>query len=261
MTHTDRLQGIPRQIRCVDWIVEYYSATEATSLLLNSTRNDAGVGKVAYWGSRVRHFGQDMFYIINADLGSGEILRDPRTGFCIPARMDELGEAICRIKPPIQRKHDYVGDGGAQARKKTLRNVFRKGDECFRLGDALSMDFHGYISFSDRLGHPMEVEKGSACEMTAVETVCLEFCIELLNQRYRTKEYKSPLVCAIENRITLVFSASIFNRYPATYKHTTQRRFPTIRPNGQVIDQSYLIRLSWCNEVPIPCSIYPSMPA
>ncbi len=157
----------------VDWIVEYYSATEATASLLNSNRNNyAGVGKVAHWGPLMRKFGQDTFYIVKADLESGEILRDPRTGFCIPAKMDEPGEAICRIRPPIQRKHDYVGDGGAEAtEKKTLRNVFSKGDEFFRLGDALSMDSDGYISFSDRLGDTYRV-KGHNVSTTEVEN-CL----------------------------------------------------------------------------------------
>lgn len=122
----------------VDWIVEYYSATESTVSLLNSTRNDAGNGKVARWGPLMRHFGQDMFYLVRTDLVTGEVIRDPQTGFCIPVATGEIGEAICRIRPPIQRKHDYIGEGGAAAtEKKTLRNVFEQGDEFFRLGDAL----------------------------------------------------------------------------------------------------------------------------
>ncbi|KAL4946914.1 hypothetical protein BDW69DRAFT_190792, partial [Aspergillus filifer] len=36
-----------------------------------------------------------------------------------------------------------------------------------------------------------------AWRMTAIEQACLEFCIELLNQRYRTQEYESALVCAM----------------------------------------------------------------
>lgn len=156
----------------VDWIVEYYSATESTASLINSTWNNAGNGKVSHWGPLMRRFGQDTFYIVKADLVSGEILRDPKTGFCIPAKTDELGEAICRITPPIQRKHDYIGDSGAEAtEKKTLRDVFSKGDEFFRLGDALVMDTDGYISFSDRLGDTYRV-KGHNISTTEIEN-CL----------------------------------------------------------------------------------------
>ena len=46
----------------------------------------------------------------------------------------------------------------------------------------------------------MEIEGAEgalAWAMTPMETACLEFCIELLNQRYRTQEYESPLVCAM----------------------------------------------------------------
>ncbi|BCR90106.1 uncharacterized protein ACHE_51304S [Aspergillus chevalieri] len=33
--------------------------------------------------------------------------------------------------------------------------------------------------------------------MSPMERACLEFCIELLNQRHRAHEYESPLVCAM----------------------------------------------------------------
>jgi hypothetical protein len=33
--------------------------------------------------------------------------------------------------------------------------------------------------------------------MPAIEQACLEFCVELLNQRHRTHEYESVLVCAM----------------------------------------------------------------
>jgi hypothetical protein len=124
----------------IPWIVEYYSASEATVSLVNSNRNDRGVGKVAHWGPLMRNrwLGQSTFYIVRADLESGEILRDPKTGFCIKTRPGEVGESICRILPPVQRRHDYVGEGGDQAsEKKTMRDVFEKGDEFFRLGDAM----------------------------------------------------------------------------------------------------------------------------
>ncbi|KAL4891199.1 hypothetical protein BDV59DRAFT_209130 [Aspergillus ambiguus] len=153
----------------VEWIVEYYSATESTVSLINSTRNDAGNGKVARWGPLMRYFGQDMFYLVRTDFTTGDVVRDPKSGFCLPVEPGEAGEAICRIRPPIQRKHDYVGEGGIEAtEKKTLRNVFEIGDEFFRLGDALVMDADGYITFSDRLGDTYRV-KGHNISTTEVE--------------------------------------------------------------------------------------------
>lgn len=126
----------------VPWIVEYYSSTEATMSLQNSNKNDFGVGKVARWGPLMRSdwTGQTIFYIVQTDLATGELVRDPRTGFCRVARFGEVGESICRINPPIHRIHDYVGEGGEEAtRKKVLGDVFEKGDKFFRLGDAMMM--------------------------------------------------------------------------------------------------------------------------
>jgi hypothetical protein len=73
-------------------------------------------------------------------MDTGEVNRDPRTGLCIQAEYGEVGEAVNRIKPPLQRIHDYVGEGGVEAtNKKLLKGVFSKDDLFWRLGDALSM--------------------------------------------------------------------------------------------------------------------------
>ncbi|KAJ9602777.1 hypothetical protein H2200_012557 [Cladophialophora chaetospira] len=174
----------------IPWIVEYYSASEATVSLLNSNKNDLGVGKVARHGALLRSkwFGQGNFAIVKADFETGELVRDTRTGFCISTKPGEVGEAICKIAPPIQRKHDYVGAGGDEATsKKTLRDVFEKGDEYTRIGDALVIvsatiarlrsrfadtealqDEDGFISFKDRLGDTYRA-KGHNISTTEVE--------------------------------------------------------------------------------------------
>ncbi|KAK6369414.1 hypothetical protein LTS17_009757 [Exophiala oligosperma] len=153
----------------IPWIVEYYSASEATTSILVSNKNDRGVGKVAHWGPLMRKFFQNSFYIVRTDLETGELLRDPKTGFCLETRPGEIGESICRVTPPVQRRHDYVGEGGNDAtQKKVLRNVFEKGDEFFRLGDAMMMDSEGFVSFHDRLGDTYRA-KGHNISTTEVE--------------------------------------------------------------------------------------------
>ncbi|OCT44816.1 bifunctional fatty acid transporter/acyl-CoA synthetase [Cladophialophora carrionii] len=166
--------GVWRAVRerfGIPWIVEYYSASEATISLVNSNKNDLGVGKVARYGAimRSKWFGQSTFAIVRADFETGEVVRDPRTGFCIKTKPGEVGEAICKIAPPIQRKHDYIGVGGEEATdKKTLRDVFEKGDEYTRIGDALVIDEDGFISFRDRLGDTYRA-KGHNISTTEVE--------------------------------------------------------------------------------------------
>ena len=135
--------GVWREVRQrfgIPWIVEYYSASEATISLLNSNKNDFGVGKIARHGALLRNqwLSPGNFAIIKADFEAGEVLRNPRTGFCMRTKPGEVGEAICKIVPPIQRRHDYVSEGGEDATsKKTLKNVFVQGDEYTRIGDAL----------------------------------------------------------------------------------------------------------------------------
>jgi acyl-CoA synthetase (AMP-forming)/AMP-acid ligase II len=162
--------GVWRAVRerfGIDWIVEYYSASEATISLLNSNKNDFGVGKVARWGPILRSQ-QSAFRIVKADLESGELLRDSK-GRCIEADFGEVGEAISKVVAPIQRRHDYVGEGGASAtEKKRLRHVFENGDEWTRIGDALEMDHDGFISFRDRLGDTYRA-KGHNISTTEVE--------------------------------------------------------------------------------------------
>ncbi|KAI1623081.1 fatty-acyl-CoA synthase [Exophiala viscosa] len=154
----------------IPWIVEYYSASEATTSILVSNKNDLGVGKVGRWGPLMRsNFFQDKFYIVRTDLEIGEILRDPKTGFCMRTRPGEVGESICRIAPPVQRRHDYVGEGGQEAtQKKVIKNVFARGDEFFRLGDAMVIDEDGFVSFHDRLGDTYRA-KGHNISTTEVE--------------------------------------------------------------------------------------------
>jgi acyl-CoA synthetase (AMP-forming)/AMP-acid ligase II len=174
----------------VPWIAEYYGATEGTGAISNSNfSNDKGVSKVAHWGPLMRSwFGQDTFYILRIDSETGDPVRNPKTGLCIQAGFGEVGEAINRIIPPLQRRHDYVGEGGAEAtEKKTLRDVFKKGDLFWRMGDALSMvqlpltltewcwqltrtqDKYGYITFHDRLGDTYRA-KGHNISTFEVET-------------------------------------------------------------------------------------------
>ncbi|OBT41559.1 hypothetical protein VE00_09146 [Pseudogymnoascus sp. WSF 3629] len=155
----------------VPWIVEYYSASESTVSLVNSNFNDYGLGKVAHWGPLMRSkwFGQNSFFIVRTDIDTGEVIRSPDTGFCVRAAIGEIGESIVRIAPPVQRRHDYVGEGGVEAtKKKVLNNVFEKGDEFFRLGDALMIDTDGFISFQDRLGDTYR-SKGHNVSTTEVE--------------------------------------------------------------------------------------------
>ena len=132
----------------VPWIVEYYSSSEATTALVNSNKNSLGIGKVGRWGPLMRSL-QKSFYIVRVNIESGDIYRDSITGYCQQTKPGEIGESICRIDPPLQSKHNYIGPQGKEdTEKKILRNVFTEGDEFFRLGDAMMIVSNLYSSDS-----------------------------------------------------------------------------------------------------------------
>ncbi|KAF1815048.1 fatty-acyl-CoA synthase [Eremomyces bilateralis CBS 781.70] len=155
----------------IPWIIEYYSASEAPTSILNSNKsNDEGVGYVARWGPLMRSkwFGQDGLYILKTDPEMTEPIRN-KAGFCVQADLGEKGEAIARIESPLRRSHDYVGESGEEAtRKKMLHDVFKKGDLFVRLGDSLSINKRGWVKFHDRLGDTFRA-KGHNISTTEVE--------------------------------------------------------------------------------------------
>ncbi|KAF4200320.1 hypothetical protein CNMCM8927_003498 [Aspergillus lentulus] len=52
-------------------------------------------------------------------------------------------------------------------------------------------------SWGSQAAVPGDLEDQEGWAITAIEKACLEFCIELLNQRHCSHEYKSALVCAM----------------------------------------------------------------
>lgn len=137
----------------VEYIAEFYGATEGSFATWNLSRNDFSMGAVGRNG---------WFY--SAIVGSGTALvevdfttdlphRDPKTGFCKASRSGEPGEFLFKLpeKDLERRFQGYYGDRAA-TNKKILRDVFRKGDAWFRTGDVMRWDSEGRIYFHDRIG-------------------------------------------------------------------------------------------------------------
>lgn len=85
--------------------------------------------------------------LIKVDEETGEIVRDPTTGLCIPCRPGDTGEMVGTIRKgdPMLRFEGYVSDG--DTKQKVIRDVLQKGDEVFSSGDILFWDKLGYLYF------------------------------------------------------------------------------------------------------------------
>jgi acyl-CoA synthetase (AMP-forming)/AMP-acid ligase II len=117
-------------------IGEFYGSTE---------------GNVGHMGLLMRTFA-GLCTLVEYDQDSQDVIRDPKTGFCIECAPGKPGEAIAEMKGRAAGSFDgYLGEK-EQSEKKLLRNVFRRGDCWFRTGDLLMRDVYGYYYFIDRLG-------------------------------------------------------------------------------------------------------------
>lgn len=135
-------------------ISEFYAMTEGHSGTWNVNTGPQGVGAVGHMGWIVKALAGRRHKIIKHDHDSEEPVRDPQTGFCIPAENGTPGELIWGLDSNNVKLNfqGYYGNTEASA-KKILRDVFKKGDMWFRTGDIHKLDSEGeFLYFVDRIG-------------------------------------------------------------------------------------------------------------
>ncbi|KAL4939522.1 hypothetical protein BDV06DRAFT_198754 [Aspergillus oleicola] len=130
-------------------IREFYRSTEGIAKYDNFGFGSWGAGKVGFSGPLKRRFDDDTL-IVKYDTETELPYRDPKTGFCIKAKIGEEGEAIGRVRNRGLLT-EYLKNEEA-TEKKLLRNVFEKGDLFQRTGDLLVQDSDGWVKFQDRVG-------------------------------------------------------------------------------------------------------------
>ncbi|KAL4964112.1 putative bifunctional fatty acid transporter/acyl-CoA synthetase (FAT1) [Aspergillus stella-maris] len=130
-------------------IREFYRSTEGIAKYDNFGFGSWGAGKVGFSGPLKRRFDDDTL-IVKYDTKTEMPYRDPKTGFCIKAKIGEEGEAIGRVRNRGLLT-EYLKNEEA-TEKKLLRDVFEKGDIFQRTGDLLLQDSDGWVRFQDRVG-------------------------------------------------------------------------------------------------------------
>ena len=76
--------------------------------------------------------------LIAHDVASGDIVRDPRTGLCVPCAPRKAGELVMAFNDKELPFHGYYRNKVATD-EKMLRDVLKKGDCWLRVGDLLTM--------------------------------------------------------------------------------------------------------------------------
>jgi len=146
-------------------INEFYGSTEGNCSVGNISGKVGAVGFISVLFPMLFPLG-----IVAIDEDTREPLRDG-SGLCVPCPPGKSGEIVGRIDKghPVRDFHGYSDKEATN--KKIIRNVWRKGDACFRSGDILEMDELGWVYFKDRSGDTFRW-KGENVSTAEVESNC-----------------------------------------------------------------------------------------
>ncbi|KAH8682557.1 hypothetical protein BX600DRAFT_47023 [Xylariales sp. PMI_506] len=138
----------------IEWICEFYGATEGFLATWNATRNDFASGAIGRNGALYGLLMRQRLAVIKMDPETDTVWRDPKTGFGQRVPRGEVGELMFFI--PNVGKVDDTFQGYYNNKKATegkiVRDVLTKGDALFRSGDLVSWDPEGRLYFHDRIG-------------------------------------------------------------------------------------------------------------
>ncbi|KAL1955804.1 hypothetical protein VTO42DRAFT_8043 [Malbranchea cinnamomea] len=134
----------------VEEVAEFFNSTEGVFGLLNYDRGPYQAACVGHHGGLMRFLMRNVYVPVAIDPVTGDILRDPKTGFAKRMSYNEGGEILVAI--PNEQAFQGYWRNPESTSKKFVRDVFKKGDLFYRSGDALRRTDDGHWHFLDRLG-------------------------------------------------------------------------------------------------------------
>ncbi|KAJ5833057.1 acetyl-CoA synthetase-like protein [Penicillium riverlandense] len=134
----------------IETVVEFFNSSEAMLALENRCCGPYRQFAVGYQGAIRRFLSRNSYTPVKTNIETGELWRDPRTGFARSLPWDVGGEILVRCKT----EDDFVGYylNTEASNKQFERNVFKRGDLYYRTGDALRRTQDGRWFFLDRMG-------------------------------------------------------------------------------------------------------------
>ncbi|KAK8120685.1 AMP-binding enzyme [Apiospora kogelbergensis] len=136
----------------IEKIFEFFNSTEGMLSLDNPARGDYRAHSVGHHGLLLRNRYHNTYIPVAIDPDTGDIAKDPKTGFASRVPYEAGGEIL--VAQPSPYAPPFVGYHGNKdaSEKKFVTDVFKKGDRFYRTGDALRRDNDGRWFFMDRLG-------------------------------------------------------------------------------------------------------------
>lgn len=131
-------------------VMEFFNSTEGVLGMVVHSKGDFTATSVGHHGAIIRKALENVYVPVAVDPETGDLLRDPDTGFVKRNSYNEGGEILVGV-PGTEAFAGYHNNPSA-TEKKFVRDVFKKGDLYYRSGDALRRDDDGRWYFLDRLG-------------------------------------------------------------------------------------------------------------
>ncbi|KAJ4263299.1 hypothetical protein NW762_006117 [Fusarium torreyae] len=131
-------------------VVELFNSTEGMMGLVNRVRGRYRMGAVGHHGIIMRAYLHNTYIPVRVDQDTGDVWRDPRTGFAQRVAYEKGGEVLVAI--PNKQAFSGYWNAPEATEKKFITNVFKKNDLYYRTGDALRRTPDGLWYFMDRLG-------------------------------------------------------------------------------------------------------------
>ena len=132
-------------------IIEFFSSTEGMFSLSQKNDGPYTSAAVGHHGALVRRMMRDVYVPVAVDHETGDVWRHPKTGFAKRMPYEEGGEILVAVGDNREAFPGYWNNAEATG-KRFINNVFRKGDQYYRTGDALRRTPDGRWYFMDRLG-------------------------------------------------------------------------------------------------------------
>ena len=134
----------------VSEVYEFFNSTEGMLALGIWSRSGFGRATVGHHGLLLRLLMHGTYIPVMLDPNTGDVWRDPGTGFAKRVSYDKGGEILVKI-PDTEAFPGYF-KAEKETNKKFANDVFKKGDLYYRTGDALRRTDDGFWYFLDRLG-------------------------------------------------------------------------------------------------------------
>lgn len=174
-------------------VCEFYGSSEGCSTLFNTKGEPR---KVGFLNTLLPMANPVCIVKVQYDLEKEDpepqIVRDPKTGYCIKTEPNEPGMVIGLIRTQGLQRFDGYTDKMASS-KKILHDVFTKNDKYFVSGDLAKVDKLGWVEFCERTGDTFRW-KGENVSCSETETIVND----LVTENFDSEIFSTCVSCQIE---------------------------------------------------------------